>query len=47
LLSQEKKANSEHAIDVERAIAADESTATLENHVSMASSRIGNYNVGT
>jgi hypothetical protein len=38
---------SERAMAAEWAIAADESSVTLERHVSMASPGTGNWNVGT
>ena len=47
LLLNDKRSSSERAMSVERAIAENESTATLGHHVSMACSRTGNMHVGT
>ncbi len=46
LLSQAKQFSSDRALADERAIAADESTATLDRHVSKACSGTGNKSVG-
>ena len=46
-LSQERLSSSDRAMADERAIAANESTANLERHVSMACSGTRNKSVGT
>ena len=47
LLSQAKESNSVRTMADERAIAADESTATSVRHVSMACFGTGNWSIGT